>query len=259
MNGYRIVDLSLPLLDGGGFLLPARITYLDHETRGRLVAERAGLTPADLGGRANAMEEFSFLTSHTGTHMDAPWHYGNTAAGAPAPTIDQIPLDWCMGDGVWLDLDGMQPGEDITEADLRQALERIGYTLRSGDILLIRTGTARHYGEPGCDRMNPGVTAEATAWLGRQGIRVVGIDSGIWDRPVEMQLGDLRKGRNREAYMQGHRAAGDHGMCILEWLTNLERLPHTGFLVCAFPVKIHRAGGAWVRAVALVKDPETAP
>jgi kynurenine formamidase len=47
-------------------------------------------------------------------------------------------------------------------------------------------------------------------------------------------------------------------MCILEWLTNLERLPHTGFLVCAFPVKVHRAGGAWVRAVALVKDTEVA-
>jgi len=36
-------------------------------------------------------------------------------------------------------------------------------------------------------------------------------------------------------------------------------LPHTGFLVLAFPVKVHRAGGAWVRAVALVKDAEGAP
>jgi len=254
MNGYRIVDLSLPLLDGGGFLMPARITYLDHATRGRLVAERTGLDPADLGGRANAMEEFHFLTSHTGTHMDAPWHYGETSAGEPAPTIDQIPLDWCMGDGVWLDLGDKRPGEDIGETDLRQALVRIGYTLKPRDIVLIRTGTARHYGEPGCDQGNPGVTGEATAWLGRQGIRVVGIDAGIWDRPAEMQLADLREGRGRGSYMQGHRAAGEYGMCILEWLTNLERLPHTGFLVCAFPVKVHRAGGAWVRAVALVKD-----
>lgn len=256
MDGYRIVDLSLPIVDGGGFIMPAQITYLDHETRGRLVAERAGLRPADLGGRANAMEEFHFLTSHTGTHMDAPWHYGETAAGGPAPTIDQIPLDWCMGDGVWLDLSGKQPGQDITEADLRQALEGIGYVLRPRDIVLLRTGAATHYGESGCDRMNPGVTAEATAWLGGQGIRLVGIDAGIWDRPAEMQLADLREGRIRNTYMQGHRAAGQYGMCILEWLANLERLPHTGFLVCAFPVKLLRAGGAWVRAVALVKDAE---
>jgi len=254
MRGYRIVDLSLPIQNGGGFLMPARIAYIDHRTRGRLVAERSGLDPGDLGGRANAMEEFHFLTSHTGTHMDAPWHYGDMAAGGPAPTIDQIPLDWCMGDGVWLDLGGKRPGEDITEADLRQNLERIGYTLKPRDIVLLRTRTATHYGEPGCDRMNPGVTAEATAWLGRQGIRVVGIDAGIWDRPVEMQLADLREGRSRDTYMQGHRAAGEYGMCILEWLTNLDLLPHAGFLVCAFPVKLHRAGGAWVRAVALVKD-----
>lgn len=259
MNGYRIVDLSLPLQNGGGFLMPARISYLDHATRGRLVAERAGLDPEDLGGRANAMEEFHFLTSHTGTHMDAPWHYGATTGKSPALTIDQIPLDWCMGDGVWLDLSGKQPGDDILVPDLRSALASIEYTLKPGDIVLLRTGTAAHYGEPGCDRMNPGVTAEATAWLGRQGIRVVGIDSGIWDRPVEMQLADLRQGRNRNAYMQGHRAAGEYGMCILEWLTNLDRLPHVGFLVCAFPVKVHQAGGAWVRAVALVKDAGVAP
>jgi len=259
MNGYRIVDLSVPIMNGGGFLMPARIAYLDHETRGRLVAERAGLTPADLGGRANAMEEFHFLTSHTGTHMDAPWHYGDTAAGGPARTIDQIPLDWCMGDGIWLDLRGKQPGEDITAADLRQALERIEYALRPRDIVLLWTGAAAHYGEPGCDRMNPGVTAEATAWLGRQGIRVVGTDAGIWDRPVEIQLAELREARRRDTFMQGHRAAGEYSMCILEWLTNLDLLPHTGFLVCAFPVKVHRAGGAWVRAVALVKDAGVAP
>ena len=259
MRGYRIVDLSLPILDGGGFLRPAHLTYFDHQSRGRLVAERFGMQLEDLGGRANAMEEFSFLTCHTGTHMDAPWHYGEMTAGGPAPTIDQIPLDWCMGDGIWLDLGGRRAGEDITEADLRQALERIGYTLKPRDIVLIRTGIANSYGEPGCDRMNPGVTAEATAWLGGQGIRVVGIDAGIWDRPMEMQLADLREGRSHDTFMQGHRAAGEYGMCILEWLTNLDRLPHTGFLLCAFPVKVHRAGGAWVRAVALVKDAEAAP
>jgi kynurenine formamidase len=159
-----------------------------------------------------------------------------------------------MGDGVWLDLGGKQPGEDITETDLRRALEQIGYTLKPRDIVLLHTGAAAHYGKRGCDRMNPGVTAAATAWLGRQGIRVVGIDAGIWDRPVEMQLADLREARQHDTYMQGHRAAGEYGMCILEWLTNLDRLPHTGFLVCAFPVKVHRAGGAWVRAVALVKN-----
>ena len=56
MLGYRIVDLSLPIVDGGGFLTPARISYLDHRSRGRLVAERARLQPEDLGGRFRCAE-----------------------------------------------------------------------------------------------------------------------------------------------------------------------------------------------------------
>ena len=259
MDGYRIVDLSLPIKDGGGFLAPARVTYIDHERRGRLVAERAGLPLEALGGRANAMEEFTFLNTHTGTHMDAPWHYGASVGDGSAPTIDQIPLDWCLGDGVRLDLCGMGPGEKIDREKIEGALRRIDVTLKPRDIVLLYTGTAAHYGEPGCDGMNPGVTAEATGWLGEQGIRLVGIDAGIWDRPVALQLADLQAGREAGRYMEGHRAAGSHGMCILEWLTNLETLPPTGFLVAAFPVKIHRAGGAWVRAVALIPEPKARP
>lgn len=259
MNGYRIVDLSLPLMDGGDFLAPARITYLDHERRGRLVAERTGLPLDALGGRANAMEEFTFLNTHTGTHMDAPWHYGAAAGDGPASTIDQVPLEWCLGNGTWLDLRGMRPGEKIGREMLEGALRRIDVTLKPRDIVLLCTGTAARYGEPGCDGMNPGVTAEATAWLGNQGIRVVGIDAGIWDRPVALQLADLKAGRETGRYMEGHRAAGLHGMCILEWLANLEQLPPTGFLVAAFPIKIHRAGGAWVRAVALIPEPKARP
>lgn len=259
MNGYRLVDLSLPLRNGGGFLMPARVRHLDHEARGRQVAERNGLSLEALGGRANAMEEFIFLTTHTGTHMDAPWHYGPVAGDGPAPTIDRIPLEWCLGEGVRLDLRGMQPGERIGTAELEGALRRIGHALQPGEIVLLCTGTAAHYGEPGCDAMNPGVTAEATAWLGGQGIRLVGIDAGIWDRPVAMQIADLQAGEGAGRYMEGHRAAGVHGMCILEWLTSLEQLPPTGFLVAAFPVKIEAAGGAWVRAVALIPEPGARP
>jgi hypothetical protein len=39
MRGYRIVDLSLPILDGGGFLMPARMTYLSP------ICARAGAAP----------------------------------------------------------------------------------------------------------------------------------------------------------------------------------------------------------------------
>jgi len=253
VKGYCIVDLSLPIINGGGFGMPAQIKYIDHRTRGKALAERFGIEPEDIGNRTNALEEFSFLNCHTGTHLDAPWHYGEMAEGKPAMTIDQIPLEWCFGDGVWLDLSWKKPGEDITDKEVQQALERIGYTLKPMDIVLIKTGASAYYGQPECDNMNAGMTREATLWLGDQGIRVVGTDAGIWDRPHQMQIAAIKQGVKGK-YMQGHRAAGEKGMCILEWLANLDLLPHFGFTVYAFPIKVEGGSAGWVRVVAFVKE-----
>jgi kynurenine formamidase len=254
MKGYHIVDLSLPLMPGGGFGMPAEITYLDHRTRGKMLSEKFGFAPEAIGGKANAIEQFTSLTCHAGTHFDAPWHYDEIAEGKPALTVDKVPLEWCFGDGVWVDLSWKKPGEDITEGDIQKAFAQIGYTLKPMDIVLIKTGASAHYGQPGCDEANAGMTREATLWLGNQGIRVVGTDAGIWDRPAKMQMADLQQGLRPGSYMQGHRAAGEKGMCILEWLTNLDQLPHFGFLVYAFPIKVQNAGAGWVRAVAFVPD-----
>ena len=254
MRKARIVDLSLPIMNGGGFGSPAKLRYIDHASRGQLMAERQGVDVAELGHRANASEEFGFLTTHTGTHFDAPWHYTATVQGEPAPTIDQIPLDRCWGSGVWLDLAHKAAGEDITSEDLETACRDIRYTIKPMDIVLLRTGASAHYGLPNCDNLNPGVTREGTLWLADQGVKVVGIDAGCWDRPPQLQFESLRRGARKGMYMQGHRAAGERGMCILEWLTNLEVLPHAGFTVFAFPVKIERASGAWARVVAMVEE-----
>jgi kynurenine formamidase len=101
--------------------------------------------------------------------------------------------------------------------------------------------------------MNAGMTRDATIWLADQGVRLAGIDACCWDRPPQLQIESIKKGERKGRYMEGHRAAGERGMCILEWLTNLEELPHFGFTVYAFPVKIERAGGSWVRVVAFVE------
>jgi kynurenine formamidase len=100
--------------------------------------------------------------------------------------------------------------------------------------------------------MNAGMTRDATTWLADQGVRLVGIDACCWDRPPQLQIESIKKGERKGRYMEGHRAAGERGMCILEWLTNLEKLPHFGFTVYVFPVKIEKAGGGWVRVVAFV-------
>ena len=60
------------------------------------------------------------LSAHTGTHVDAPYHYGPVSGGLPAKTIDQIPLQWCIGAGVLLDFSSFPAGAGINKDDIVQ-------------------------------------------------------------------------------------------------------------------------------------------
>lgn len=251
MKEYSTVDLSLPIIDGGVCGLSAKIEVTTHQARGKALAERVGISLEDLGGRTCNLEEFSYLTCHTGTHLDAPWHYGEIAEGKRALSIDEIPVEWCFGDGVWLDLSWKNWGERITDQDIQKELKSIGYILKPKDIVLIKTGASAYYYEVGCEKKQAGMSREATLWLGDQGIRVVGIDAASWDRPNETMIAEIKQGV-KVSFEEAHRAAGERGMCIIEWLTNLDLLPHFGFLIYALPIKVQGCSAGWVRAVAFV-------
>ena len=101
----RIVDLSIALANdvpADPPMQPVSIDYVDHDTGAQeLVAAFPGLDVEQLpDGKGWAVERVR-ISTHNGTHMDAPWHYHPTMdGGQPASTIDQIPLDWCMQPGV---------------------------------------------------------------------------------------------------------------------------------------------------------------
>ena len=104
----RIVDLSIPLdneIPADPPFQPVEIAYTAHpEGAAEMVAAFPGLEVSDLPeGQGWAVEKVN-ISTHNGTHMDAPWHYHPTQdGGAPAVKIDEIPLDWCMRPGVKLD------------------------------------------------------------------------------------------------------------------------------------------------------------
>lgn len=104
----RLIDLSVALEAGIRSDPPGLepdIPYYDHrQTLGQLLPFFPGLAASDLpDGEAWAIERL-VLTTHNGTHLDAPWHYASTMNhGEPAATLDQIPLDWCFQRGVKLD------------------------------------------------------------------------------------------------------------------------------------------------------------
>src|SRR5262245_43623866 len=84
------------------------------------------------------------LSTHGTTHVDAPWHYAPTSEGRPAKTIDEVPLEWCHGPGVRLDMRHLDAaGPAVSVADLEAALTKIGHELKAGEIVLIQTGNDR--------------------------------------------------------------------------------------------------------------------
>src|SRR5437588_313413 len=107
-GNVRLIDLSVPLEhDASSEPLPAKIRYVCHDGEGlQQMQQFFGVKPEDLvysSGRGWAVEEIHAIT-HTGTHVDAPYHYGVTSEGKPARTIDQVPLEWCFAPGVVIDV-----------------------------------------------------------------------------------------------------------------------------------------------------------
>ncbi len=249
----RIIDLSVPIIQTPpGSMLKVEIEYLSHEDGTRLHGAFFGLTADDLpDGRFAAVENIT-LTTHSGTHLDAPYHYGPLSEGKPAKTIDEIPLDWCYGDGVVLDFTHKKAGEEIGISDVEKALEKIRYTLKPFDIVLFKTGASRHYGQPDYTKVHPGATRESTLWLIDHGIKVMGIDAWGWDKPFDVMVDEVKRGIKGKVWA-AHYAGKEKEYCHIENLANLDKIPRAyGFKVAVFPIKVHRAGGAWVRAVAII-------
>lgn len=251
----RIIDLSVPLEhEAPSEPLPARIHYVRHDGEGLAQMQRFfGVTPEDLvwsGGLGWAVEEIHAIT-HTGTHVDAPYHYGPTSEGRPARTIDEVPLEWCFAPGVVLDMRHKNSGDFIEVADLQAALQRIDYRLRPLDIVLLQTGADKRLGSPDYFAQ-PGLGREGVLWLVEQGVKVIGIDAYTLDRPFASMVADYRRSGDGRFIWPAHFAGLAREYCQIEKLANLDQLPAHGFHVSCLPVKIAGASAGWCRAVALV-------
>jgi kynurenine formamidase len=181
----------------------------------------------------------------TATHVDAPWHYGPKSEGKPARTVDELPLDWFFQDAVVLDFSARHDGGSISPQDVEAALK--GYVLKSLDIVLLRSGTDGS-SDPDRYKKMPELSPEAVAWLHDRGVRVIGTDSVSPDRG---NFDEFKAGK-RERFYVAHHFGRKREYCIVELLTNLDQLPHHGFRVSLFPIKVDRGSGGWCRAVAMV-------
>ena len=255
----RIIDLSIAIenevISDPPPMRP-EVQYFAHDqTAEQMATYFPGLTKDDLpDGEGWAVEQVS-LSTHNGTHLDAPYHFASTMDGGKrAITIDEVPLDWCMGQGVKLDFRHFEDGYVASAEDVEAELKRIGHELQPLDIVVVNTRAGEVHGSDGYVDAGCGMGREATLYLLERGVRVTGTDAWSWDAPFVHTAKRWEADRDPGIIWEGHRAGREIGYCHIEKLHNLEQLPATGFEIICLPVKIKAASAGWTRAVAVMES-----
>jgi len=264
----KIIDLSLPIDEKAFEVHKVDIERVSHKAGvrkfNRVIMGKTllGKLKYALGKRivrAEDLPDEEFLSLevvhspvHIGTHLDYSFHYGSKSEGRASKTADEIPLDWCYSEGVKLDLSHKKPNEVIKAQDLEDALKKINYTLKPGNIVLLRTGADKLYGGPKYFTDYPGVDVSAIDFLLDKGIKIFGVDTMGIDRPYRFMLKEFLEKRDPKLFYPAHFYGRKREFIHIERLANLEKLPDYGFKVICFPIRIKNTGAAWARVVGIL-------
>lgn len=235
-------------------MLVPKIHYASPDGEGvGIVCDAYGCTKDDLPEGEGWGTETIELASHTGTHVDAPLHYGTKCEGKPARTITDIDINELFCDALVLDVRGAAgPGEAIPIDALKKAIDTNGGHVAEGCALLLRTGQERYNLSEAEFFRYPGMTREGTLFLAALGAKVLGTDALGWDRPINMMKAVFQKSKDKRDIWDGHYAGRDREVFIIQQLVNLASLPANGFKVAFFPIKLARCSAAPARVVAFV-------
>lgn len=248
----RLVDLSHTVGLTSGEPNPPRLRCTTHEEGAELWEHLFGIPASALPSGHGFAGEMVELSTHAGTHLDAPWHYAPVSEGEPANKVDQTPLSRCVGPAIVLDVSDLPTGHLVTPGEIEERLAGIGHDVSLGDIVLFRTGAdafwdTEEYFSYGC-----GLGREAVLYLVERGVRVMGTDAWSLDRPYSLIGAEWRERRDASLLWPAHYAGIEREYSHLEKLANLGALPAVGATLLALPIKVEAASGAWVRAAALV-------
>ena len=204
----RLVDVSVPLQSGIA-------TY-----PGNPEFELQPIKRVAAGGSSNTSR--LVMGTHTGTHVDAPRHFFDAAAG-----VDGLALDLLIGRARVID---MPHRGGITDTHLAEA--ELGDDVR---VLLRTPNSALWNSGEGFQEDYTYLTEQAARYLVGQGVKVVGIDY--------LSVEEFKK-----PGAPAHRALLGENVVIIEGLNLSEAEPGPYEMYC-LPLRVAGADGAPARVV----------
>ena len=174
--------------------------------------------------------ELLFLSSHTGTHLDAPYHFAKNGL-----KINQIPLDRLIGKAVLIKLKKPK-NSPITKSDVI-LFEKKNGKIPNHTSIFFYTSWQKNLKKGNYFTENPGLDLTAAKYLASKKINLVGIDSPSID------LG-------KDESFCVHHILSKNNILIVENLTNLNKIKSKEFNFTILPLKLKNATGSPVRAIA---------
>ncbi|MGE0597948.1 MAG: cyclase family protein [Dehalococcoidia bacterium] len=230
------------------------VKHIEPEDEGaRVMSQIFGCTPEDLPDGEGWGDEHVRMSTHLGTHVDAPLHYGSKCEGKPSRTISDIAIEELYCPAIVLDLRGRcSAGSGIEVTALQAALDANGAKVEQGSAVLLRTGQEK-FGLSDREFFNyPGMTREGTLFLSGLGAKVLGTDALGWDRPFAVMAKAFKETGERAQIWDGHFAGREREVFIVQQMANLVALPPSGFHVGFFPMRLKGCSAAPARVVAFL-------
>ena len=174
--------------------------------------------------------ELLFFSSHTGTHLDAPYHFVKNGI-----KIHQIPLNRLIRKAILIKLKKTK-NSSITKEDIILFEKKNGIIPNHSSVLFF-TEWQKNLKKDNYFTENPGLDKLAAKYLVSKKINLVGIDSPSIDLGKD------------ESFIV-HHLFSKNNILIVENLTNLNKISSREFNLTILPLKLKDATGSPVRAVA---------
>ncbi|HEU4402047.1 MAG TPA: cyclase family protein [Candidatus Polarisedimenticolia bacterium] len=182
---------------------------------------------------------------HTGTHVDAPAHFGKGL-----PSVDEIPARNLISNGIMIDArpkSSANPDYALTLPDILE-WEKVNGRIPAHSLVVLNTGWHQRWENP--DRY---LNRDEAGTMHFPGFSVEALRHLLKERDVNgVAIDTLSIDPGVSATFEGHKVILDGGRYQVENLDNLDLLPVRGFTVIVAPMKISRGSGAPARVFAIV-------